>query len=80
MLSNEEMVSIMKGIEIYKLRFNVATFNNLPAVAVPVANSDTEGLPIGGEVLGGPGCDRRALHVAKVFEEILGRIEPPDLN
>lgn len=69
----------MADIGIFNGRFNVATFNALPACAIPIGLG-RDGLPIGAEVLGAPSSDRRTLEVAKVLEGLIGHIAPPVLK
>jgi Asp-tRNA(Asn)/Glu-tRNA(Gln) amidotransferase A subunit family amidase len=75
LLSNGDMADIA----LYRGRLGIASVNSLPALNLPVGIGK-DGLPMGAELLGAPGSDRRTLEIARHFEAIIGRIAPPILK
>lgn len=54
-----------------------ATLAGLPGIVLPAGRSPAEGLPVGVELDGPPGSDRRLLAIAAAIEPFLAPLPPP---
>lgn len=50
-----------------------------PVIVVPIGRDD-HGLPIGIQIVGRPGADRRVIRIARMIESLRGGFVPPDLE
>jgi indoleacetamide hydrolase len=72
-------IGINQAYDIYSKYYAVAPFVALPALSIPVGLTNNC-LPIGAEIVGPHGHDRKVIAIGKIFEKILGKIMGPNLN